>query len=58
MTKNRLFLVSTALSAVYFAVSPAGAQSVSAPDQAAEDAATDGGTIIVTGGRGAPRTVA
>ena len=58
MTKNRLFLVSTALSAVYFAVSPAGAQSVSAPDQAAEDAATDGGTIIVTGVRGAPRTVA
>nr|MBA4769843.1 TonB-dependent receptor [Sphingobium sp.] len=58
MIKSRLFLFSTALSAVYFAVSPAGAQSVSAPDQAAEDAAADAGTIIVTGVRGAPRTVA
>ncbi len=58
MIRNRLFLVSTALSAVYFAVSPAGAQGVVTPDQAAEDAAADAGTIIVTGVRGAPRTVA
>ncbi|MFD1103394.1 TonB-dependent receptor plug domain-containing protein [Sphingobium olei] len=58
MIKSRLFLFSTALSAVTFAVSPAGAQSVSAPDQAAADAAADAGTIIVTGVRGAPRTVA
>lgn len=58
MIKSRLFLFSTALSAVTFAVSPAIAQGASAPDQAAEDAAADAGTIIVTGVRGAPRTVA
>ncbi|MET0370718.1 MAG: TonB-dependent receptor [Sphingobium sp.] len=58
MTRIRFLLFSTALSAVYFAVSPAGAQGVVTPDQAAEDAAADAGTIIVTGVRGAPRTVA
>lgn len=58
MTIRRFLFASTALSAVAIAASPAGAQGIAAPDQAAEDAAAEASTIIVTGVRGAPRTIA
>lgn len=54
MKQIRIFLASTALATA----SPAFAQSVIMPDQAAESDSADAGTIIVTGVRGAPRTVA
>ena len=54
MKQIRIFLASTALATA----SPAFAQSVIMPDQAAESDFADAGTIIVTGVRGAPRTVA
>jgi len=54
MKQIRIFLASTALATA----SPAFAQSVIIPDQAAESDSADAGTIIVTGVRGAPRTVA
>jgi iron complex outermembrane receptor protein len=54
MKQIRIFLASTALATA----SPAFAQSVNIPDQAAESDFADAGTIIVTGVRGAPRTVA
>jgi iron complex outermembrane receptor protein len=54
MKKSAYYLASSALTAVALAVSPASAQALSTPD----DAAADAGTIIVTGVRGAPRTVA
>ena len=54
MKQIRIFLASTALATA----SPAFAQSVIMPDQAAENDFADAGTIIVTGVRGAPRTVA
>jgi len=55
MKNAALYLASSALTAVALAVSPASAQSVSSPEDAA---AADAGTIIVTGVRGAPRTIA
>ena len=54
MKQIRIFLASTALATA----SPAFAQSIIIPDQAAESDSADAGTIIVTGVRGAPRTVA
>jgi len=54
MKQIRIFLASTAIATA----SPAFAQSVIIPDQAAESDSADAGTIIVTGVRGAPRTVA
>lgn len=54
MKQIRIFLASTALATA----SPAFAQSVIIPDRAAESDSADAGTIIVTGVRGAPRTVA
>jgi iron complex outermembrane receptor protein len=57
MKTLRSHLASTALATVSLAVSPALAQTASAP-HAADEAAADAGTIIVTGVRGAPRTVA
>jgi len=54
MKQIRIFLASTALATA----SPVFARSVIIPDQAAESDSADAGTIIVTGVRGAPRTVA
>jgi len=54
MKQIRIFLASTAIATA----SPAFAQSIIIPDQAAESDSADAGTIIVTGVRGAPRTVA
>lgn len=58
MTRRSAFLAPTVVSAVAIAVSPAGAQTVAALAQPADAGAADAGTIIVTGVRGAPRTVA
>ncbi|WP_242126298.1 TonB-dependent receptor [Sphingobium sp. Sx8-8] len=51
------YLHSTALAAALLFSTPLAAQTVATPDTSA-DAAGDSGTIIVTGVRGAPRTVA
>ncbi|UZW57748.1 TonB-dependent receptor [Sphingobium sp. JS3065] len=54
MKHDRLYLCSTALAGALLTPAPLFAQSVSAPDGAEADASA----IIVTGVRGAPRTVA
>lgn len=58
MTRRSSFFASTVVSAVAIAVSPAGAQTIVAPVQPADSGTADAGTIIVTGVRGAARTVA
>ena len=52
------FLASTAIATVALAGHPLAAQTVAAMPQAAAEEAGDTGAIIVTGVRGAPRTVA
>ncbi len=57
MNLDRLYLCSTALAAVLLTSAPSLAQTVATPDSADAEAA-DASAIIVTGVRGAPRTVA
>ncbi|HEX7875578.1 MAG TPA: TonB-dependent receptor [Sphingobium sp.] len=52
------YLGSTAIIGVLLSAAPASAQTAITPDDAAADASADAGAIIVTGVRGAPRTVA
>lgn len=58
MNHNRFYLCSTALVGVLLTSAPLLAQTAVVPDSATADATADAGTIIVTGVRGAPRTVA
>lgn len=59
--KNNFLTLSSSVAlpvALLAASGPVHAQTVAAPEAAAEDAQADGSAIIVTGVRGAPRTVA
>lgn len=57
MNRSYLYLTSSAPIALLLFGAPVAAQTVSTPQEAAADAA-DAATIIVTGVRGAPRTIA
>jgi iron complex outermembrane receptor protein len=58
MNRSYLYLTTSAPIALLLAGVPVSAQGVATPEEAAVAEATDAATIIVTGVRGAPRTIA